>query len=133
MERGTELFGRKRIGWNGRRRSHDRRPGVPVRPSQWSTLGGMPEVSSISVSSYDPESLAPLLTEHVNDGWEVLGIVTAGTKIVAYLQREGAAPADENGASRIDPLMDRDLLNRPDHVLGRQTNDGRRGLLQTQI
>ncbi len=57
----------------------------------------MPEVSSISVSSYDPESLAPLLTEHVNDGWEVLGIVTAGTKIVAYLQREGsAAPADES-------------------------------------
>ncbi len=55
----------------------------------------MPEVSSISVSSYDPESLAPLLTEHVNDGWEVLGIVTAGTKIVAYLQRDGAAAADD--------------------------------------
>jgi hypothetical protein len=61
----------------------------------------MPEVSSISVSSYDPESLAPLLTERTNDGWEVVGIVTAGTKIVAYLQRAG-----EEGAPAAAPAAD---------------------------
>ena len=48
----------------------------------------MAEVTSISASSYDPESLAPMLDEKVREGWEIVSIVSAGTKVVAYLQRE---------------------------------------------
>jgi hypothetical protein len=63
----------------------------------------MLEVTSISASSYDPESLTPLLDEHTRDGWEVISIVSAGTKVVAYLQRDSdgetpAADADEPAA-----------------------------------
>jgi hypothetical protein len=62
----------------------------------------MQEFSSVTASSYDAESLAPLLNEKAADGWSVVSIVAAGTNIVAYLQREtdGApaaeAPADES-------------------------------------
>jgi hypothetical protein len=62
----------------------------------------MQEFSSVTASSYDAGSLAPLLTEKAADGWSVVSIVTAGTNIVAYLQREsdGAAPvADEAPAA----------------------------------
>jgi hypothetical protein len=59
----------------------------------------MQEFSSVTASSYDAESLAPLLNEKAADGWSVVSIVAAGTNIVAYLQREtdgaAAAPADE--------------------------------------
>jgi hypothetical protein len=59
----------------------------------------MQEFSSVTASSYDAESLAPLLNEKAADGWSVVSIVSAGTNIVAYLQREAdeaaAAPADE--------------------------------------
>jgi len=53
----------------------------------------MQEFSSVTASSYDAESLAPLLNEKAADGWSVVSIVAAGTNIVAYLQREtdGAA------------------------------------------
>lgn len=54
----------------------------------------MQEFSSVTASSYDAESLAPLLNEKAADGWSVVSIVAAGTNIVAYLQRE----ADEAGA-----------------------------------
>ena len=60
----------------------------------------MLEVTSISASSYDPESLVPLLDERVKDGWSVISIVSAGTKVVAYLQRDtdsAPAAADEVG------------------------------------
>ena len=48
----------------------------------------MLEVTSISASSYDPESLTPMLDERVRDGWEIISIVSAGTKVVAFLQRD---------------------------------------------
>ena len=59
--------------------------GVP-----WTILAGMQEFSSITASSYDAESLAPMLTAKSAEGWEVVSIVAAGTNIVAYLTREGA-------------------------------------------
>ena len=58
----------------------------------------MQEFSSVTASSYDAESLAPLLNEKAADGWSVVSIVAAGTNIVAYLQREAdeaAVPADD--------------------------------------
>ena len=62
----------------------------------------MQEFSSVTASSYDAESLAPLLNEKAADGWSVVSIVAAGTNIVAYLQREAddaAAPAADTPAS----------------------------------
>lgn len=59
----------------------------------------MQEFSSVTASSYDAESLAPLLNEKAADGWSVVSIVAAGTNIVAYLQREtDGAPAAETPA-----------------------------------
>jgi len=67
----------------------------------------MQEFSSVTASSYDAESLAPLLNERARDGWEVVSIVSAGTNIVAYLSREaeessstdtGEAPVTETAA-----------------------------------
>ncbi len=68
----------------------------------------MQEFTSVTASSYDAESLAPLLNEKAADGWSVVSIVAAGTNIVAYLQREAdgtavdtaveAAPAEEPAA-----------------------------------
>jgi hypothetical protein len=55
----------------------------------------MQEFSSVTASSYDADSLAPLLNEKAADGWSVVSIVAAGTNIVAYLQRE----ADDTAAS----------------------------------
>ena len=59
----------------------------------------MQEFSSVTASSYDPDSLAPLLSEKAVDGWSVVSIVAAGTNIVAYLQRE----ADEHA---FEPTVD---------------------------
>jgi hypothetical protein len=60
----------------------------------------MQEFSSVTASSYDAESLAPLLNEKAADGWSVVSIVAAGTNIVAYLQREtDGAPAAETPAA----------------------------------
>ena len=53
----------------------------------------MQEFSSVTASSYDAESLAPLLNDKSADGWSVVSIVTAGTNIVAYLQREAGEQA----------------------------------------
>ena len=58
----------------------------------------MQEFSSITASSYDAESLAPLLTEKSAEGWVVVSIVAAGTNIVAYLSREGSDAASPGGA-----------------------------------
>jgi hypothetical protein len=48
----------------------------------------MQEFSSVTASSYDAESLAPMLNDKAADGWSVVSIVAAGTSIVAYLQRD---------------------------------------------
>ncbi len=77
----------------------------------------MQEFSSVTASSYDADSLAPLLNEKAADGWSVVSIVAAGTNIVAYLQREAddasptaeatavEAPADDE-ASIDEPAVD---------------------------
>ncbi len=59
----------------------------------------MQEFSSVTASSYDADSLAPLLNEKAADGWSVVSIVAAGTNIVAYLQRE----ADDHA---VEPTAD---------------------------
>ena len=48
----------------------------------------MQEFSSVTASSYDADSLAPLLNAQAAQGWSVVSIVAAGSNIVAYLQRE---------------------------------------------
>ncbi len=70
----------------------------------------MAEVTSISASSYDPEALAPMLDEKVREGWEIVSVVSAGTKVVAYLQRSGgtagaaAATTSEAAADEASPV-----------------------------
>ena len=58
----------------------------------------MQEFSSVTASSYDADSLAPLLNEKAADGWSVVSIVAAGTNIVAYLQREADEHSPESTA-----------------------------------
>jgi hypothetical protein len=66
----------------------------------------MQEFSSVTASSYDADSLAPMLAEKSAEGWSVISIVAAGTNIVAYLEREAdesAAPVvDESAAGVVD-------------------------------
>ena len=60
----------------------------------------MQEFSSVTASSYDAESLAPMLTEKAQEGWSVVSIVSAGTNVVAYLTRGAdAAPAVADAAA----------------------------------
>ncbi|MEP2371454.1 MAG: DUF2510 domain-containing protein [Ilumatobacter sp.] len=59
----------------------------------------MQEFSSVTASSYDAESLAPMLTEKAGEGWSVVSIVSAGTNVVAYLTRGGTAPATDASAA----------------------------------
>jgi hypothetical protein len=58
----------------------------------------MQEFSSVTASSYDAESLAPLLNERAAEGWAVVSIVSAGTNIVAYLSREATASSTDDTA-----------------------------------
>lgn len=62
----------------------------------------MQEFSSVTASSYDAESLAPLLNDKAADGWSVVSIVAAGSNVVAYLQRE----VDESAANTDDTATD---------------------------
>ena len=64
-----------------------------------SIILAMQEFSSVTASSYDADSLTPLLNEKAADGWSVVSIVAAGTSIVAYLQRESDGSADTSVAS----------------------------------
>ena len=72
----------------------------------------MQEFSSVTASSYDADSLAPLLNEKAADGWSVVSIVAAGTNIVAYLQREAddhavdATTPDETVDTTLDTVDD---------------------------
>ena len=68
----------------------------------------MQEFSSVTASSYDADSLAPLLNEKAADGWSVVSIVAAGTNIVAYLQREAddASPVAEQAPVVVDTPAD---------------------------
>jgi hypothetical protein len=68
----------------------------------------MQEFSSVTASSYDAESLSPLLNEKAADGWSVVSIVAAGTNIVAYLQREAdaASPAPVEASVEASPATE---------------------------
>ena len=57
----------------------------------------MQEFSSVTASSYDADSLAPLLSEKSAEGWDVISIVSAGTNIVAYLSRDVSATDEDTG------------------------------------
>jgi hypothetical protein len=57
----------------------------------------MQEFSSVTASSYDADSLAPLLSEKSAEGWGVISIVSAGTNIVAYLSRDVSSAGDDTG------------------------------------
>ncbi|RLE19922.1 MAG: hypothetical protein DRJ50_11580, partial [Actinobacteria bacterium] len=48
------------------------------------------EFSSVTASSYDADALVPLLNEKAAEGWGVVSIISAGTNVVAYLQRPAA-------------------------------------------
>ena len=50
----------------------------------------MQEFSSISVSTYDPDSLTGLLNEQSAAGWSVVSIVPTGSTVTAYLSRDAA-------------------------------------------
>ena len=71
-------------------------PGRAVAVIRGCRVRGMQEFSSISVSSYEADTLAARLTEQSRDGWSVVAIVPTGSTVVAYLSREvSAAPAAE--------------------------------------
>ena len=57
------------------------------------------------------------------------GMITSGQPSRARdgdgVEARRAAAADEHGVARVDALVDRDLLDRADHVLGRHPHDGR--------
>jgi hypothetical protein len=49
------------------------------------------EFLALSVSSHDAASLAPQLTEHSADGWDVVAIVPTGGDVTAYCRRPAVA------------------------------------------
>jgi hypothetical protein len=53
----------------------------------------MQEFSSISVSSYEPGTLADRLNEQAADGWTLVTVVPTGATVTAYLSRERASGA----------------------------------------
>jgi hypothetical protein len=58
----------------------------------------MYEFDSVSVSAFEAAELAATLTAKSAEGWDVAGIVTAGSDVVAYLRRSTgteSAKADE--------------------------------------
>jgi Protein of unknown function (DUF2510) len=57
----------------------------------------MQEFSSVTASSYDADSLAPLLGGKSAEGWNVISIVSAGTNIVAYLSRDVSTADEDTG------------------------------------
>ncbi|MEM8620442.1 MAG: DUF2510 domain-containing protein [Actinomycetota bacterium] len=67
----------------------------------------MQEFSSVTASAYDADALTPLLSEKAAEGWEVISIVSAGTNIVAYLQRgDAAAPAPTPASPAVEEPVD---------------------------
>jgi Protein of unknown function (DUF2510) len=68
----------------------------------------MQEFSSVTASSYDAESLAPMLTEKAGEGWSVVGIVSAGTNVVAYLSRGGAVTSSDSAVAAVAPVAESD-------------------------
>ncbi len=48
----------------------------------------MQEFTSVSVSSYEADSLTALLNEKSGDGWDVVAIVPTGSTVTGYLSRQ---------------------------------------------
>jgi len=60
----------------------------------------MQEFSSISVSTYEPDSLVAKLADEAAAGWSVVAIVPTGSTVTAYLSRESTgATTDSAGAA----------------------------------
>jgi hypothetical protein len=60
----------------------------------------MYEFDSVSVSAFEAAELAATLTAKSAEGWDVAGIVTAGSDVVAYLRRAtGTESAKEDEAT----------------------------------
>ncbi len=79
----------------------------------------MQEFSSVIASSYDAESLAPMLTEKASEGWSVVSIISAGTNVVAYLTRDGdgaAAPVSDAAEQASDVTSDAGRTPDEDHI-----------------
>ncbi len=69
----------------------------------------MQEFSSVTASSYDADSLTPLLNEKAAEGWDVVSIVSAGTNIVAYLSRE-SGELDMIEAAALDVAVEETIV-----------------------
>jgi Protein of unknown function (DUF2510) len=70
---------------------------MPISKHSSATMANVPhmhEFSSISVSAFEADSLAARLTEQAADGWDVVSIVSADSKVIAFLSREATAPAE---------------------------------------
>ena len=59
----------------------------------------MQEFSSISVSSYEPGTLADRLTEQSADGWSVITIVPTGSTVTAFLTRQARSSSGSTSSS----------------------------------
>jgi hypothetical protein len=98
------------------------------RDGAWRTgyCAGMLEFDSISVSSYEADTLAQKLTEKSAAGWDIVSIVSAGSSVTAYVSRTAeSAPAapgaavsapdateqavEDFGGEEVGPLRDADL------------------------
>ncbi len=66
----------------------------------------MQEFSSISVSSYEAESLSDRLTEQSAAGWSVVAVVPAGSQVVAYLSREATGETSVADAPTDVPVVE---------------------------
>ena len=69
----------------------------------------MQEFSSISVSSFEADSLTSRLTEQSANGWNVVSIVPTGTTITAYLSRAAgtnSTPITEVVEPVVEPVVD---------------------------
>ena len=63
----------------------------------------MYEFDSVSVSAFEAAELAAILTAKSADGWDVAGIVTAGSDVVAYLRRgTGGESAKEDDTTEVE-------------------------------
>jgi hypothetical protein len=61
----------------------------------------MQEFSSISVSSYEPGTLADRLNEQAADGWALVTVVPTGATVTAYLSRERTGAVAQSAPSPV--------------------------------
>jgi hypothetical protein len=61
----------------------------------------MYEFDSVSVSAFEAAELAATLTAKSAEGWDVAGIVTAGSDVVAYLRRATGSESANDGDSAV--------------------------------